>query len=68
MALQSNFRLHREQTIEYLWPDLSISSAKAQLYKAVHQVRRALFTANPNSSPEELLSLKEEISLQASGG
>ena len=68
LALQSNFRLHREQVIECLWPDLSISSAKAQLYKAVHQVRRALSTANPNSSPEELLSLKEEISLQASGG
>ncbi len=69
LALRSGHRLHREQAMDLLWPELPPRAAAAQLYKAVHQVRRAFATAHPGLPPESLLEVHDEvISLKAPGG
>jgi predicted ATPase/DNA-binding SARP family transcriptional activator len=69
LALQHEFRLHRDQVLEILWPDLPLESASSQLHKAVHQIRRAFATANATTSPEKLLEVKEgELRLWAPAG
>ncbi|WP_448002228.1 alpha/beta fold hydrolase [Agromyces bauzanensis] len=42
LALAPDRRLHREQLIELLWPDLAVTEAAPRLHKAVHFARRAL--------------------------
>jgi DNA-binding SARP family transcriptional activator len=42
LALSPGHRLHRDQVMEYLWPDLGAESAAANLRKAIHFARRAL--------------------------
>jgi DNA-binding SARP family transcriptional activator len=42
LALAPDRRLHREQLIELLWPELSLADAAPRLHKAVHFARRAL--------------------------
>lgn len=42
LALAPGHRLHREELIEQLWPDLSPEAADNQLRKALHEARRAL--------------------------
>lgn len=42
LALAAGHRMHREQMIELLWPDLDAESADNQLRKALHEARRAL--------------------------
>jgi DNA-binding SARP family transcriptional activator/pimeloyl-ACP methyl ester carboxylesterase len=41
LALAPGRRLHREQVIDALWPDLSVVAAAPRLHKAAHYVRRA---------------------------
>jgi DNA-binding SARP family transcriptional activator len=42
LALQPHHQLHREQIIEFLWPELDSEAAGNNLYKTVHLARRAL--------------------------
>lgn len=42
LALQPAHRLHREQVMEILWPELDLESAANNLHKAIHLARRAL--------------------------
>jgi DNA-binding SARP family transcriptional activator len=42
LALSPGHRLHREQVMEALWPDLDPTAASANLRKALHYARRAL--------------------------
>src|SRR5688572_32085696 len=42
LAIETGHRLHREQVMELLWPDLPAEAAGANLRKAVHYARRAL--------------------------
>ena len=42
LALAPGRRLHREQVIDALWPDLSPDAAAPRLHKAAHYARRAL--------------------------
>jgi DNA-binding SARP family transcriptional activator len=42
LALAREHRLHREQVIEALWPELPYDSALANLHKAAHFARRAI--------------------------
>src|SRR2546423_895550 len=42
LALEPQHRLHREQLIESLWPDLELSAAANNLHKAIHLARHAL--------------------------
>ncbi len=42
LALSTGHRLHREQAMEALWPEMSPDASAANLRKAVHFARRAL--------------------------
>lgn len=42
LALAPGHRLHREQVMETLWPDLGMQKASNNLHYALHTVRRAL--------------------------
>ncbi|MCV2490714.1 hypothetical protein OF117_15245 [Geodermatophilus sp. YIM 151500] len=42
LALAPGHRLHREQLVDALWPDLPPDSADNQLRKALHEARRCL--------------------------
>ena len=47
LALAPGHRLHREQLMDTLWPELSPEAAAANLRKATHHLRRALGTPDP---------------------
>src|SRR5437763_590137 len=42
LALQSHHRLHREQLMELLWPEMAPELAANNLHKTIHAARRAL--------------------------
>ena len=42
LALQPHHQLHREQVMEYLWPDLDVEAATNNLHKSIHAARRVL--------------------------
>jgi predicted ATPase/DNA-binding SARP family transcriptional activator len=42
LALAPHRRLHREQVIDALWPELSVAEAAPRFHKAAHHARRAL--------------------------
>ena len=42
LALAPEHRLHRDQVIETLWPELPYDAALANLHKAAHFARRAI--------------------------
>jgi DNA-binding SARP family transcriptional activator len=46
LALSPDRRLHREQVVDALWPDLSLDAAGPRLHKAAHYARRALGAAD----------------------
>ena len=58
LALAPGHRLHREQVMDALWPDLVPGAAAANLRKAVHYARRA-------TSPQALLSRGEVLVAEA---
>src|SRR5436305_61803 len=60
LALAPGHRLHREQLMDALWPDLDPEAAAANLRKAVHYARRTLDGGDGSSliaSAGEVLSL-----------
>ncbi len=61
LALKPKHQLHREQALEFLWPDLEPGAAAAQMYKAIHYLRKAFETAIAGLPSEELLVYKDEI-------
>src|SRR4051794_2058084 len=42
LALRPERRLHREQGMDLMWPDLDVAEAAPRLHKAAHHARRAL--------------------------
>src|ERR1700730_3718708 len=42
LALQPHHQLHREQAMEFLWPDAAPEPAANNLHKAIHLARHAL--------------------------
>ena len=58
LALAPGHRLHREQVMDALWPDLAPGPGAANLRKAVHYARRA-------TSPQALLSCGEVLVAEA---
>ena len=52
LALAPAHRLHREQLMDALWPDLTPEAAAANLRKAIHFVRRAMGTGAVRVSNE----------------
>jgi DNA-binding SARP family transcriptional activator len=57
LALAPNRRLHREQVMDALWPDLDPGAAAANVRKATHLARRALGLDNAVSGEDGVLVL-----------
>ena len=57
LALAPRCRLHREQVMEALWPDLAPDAAAANLRKAVHFARRTLGEHEVIGGDPELIAL-----------
>src|SRR3984893_9487334 len=57
LALAPQHRLHREQLMEDLWPDLGAEAAAANLRKAVFYARRSLASKDAVGAEGEMLSL-----------
>ena len=66
LALAPGHRLHREQAIELLWPDLEPEAALNNLHHALHVARRTLEPSAPLRAPASsaasryLLHLRDE--------
>lgn len=63
LALAPRHRLHREQVMEALWPDLAPEAAAANLRKAVHFARQTLQASDVIGLNGEVLSLAPEAKL-----
>lgn len=50
LALAAGHRLHREQVMDALWPELDPAAAGANLRKAIHNARNALEDVVPGAS------------------
>ncbi|MDP9440178.1 MAG: hypothetical protein M3P49_15795, partial [Actinomycetota bacterium] len=58
LALAPYHRLHREQTMELLWPDLAPRSAANNLHQTLHAARRTL---EPDAADFRYLTLRDEL-------
>jgi DNA-binding SARP family transcriptional activator len=61
LALAPGHRLHREQVMDALWPDLDPPAAAANLRKAVHHARRAIAPDLIVSSGDVLCLASDEL-------
>ncbi len=68
LALADGHRLHRDQALDALWPDLDPPSASNQLYKAVHLIRRVLEPGLEPRAVSRYLGSGEFLQLRAGGG
>ena len=69
LALDRDHQLGREQAMELLWPDLDSSSGAAQLYKALHQLRKAFDAGDPASDAGQwIATTKSLVKLAPPGG
>jgi DNA-binding SARP family transcriptional activator/pimeloyl-ACP methyl ester carboxylesterase len=57
LVLAPGQRLHREQVIDALWPELAPEAGAANLHKAAHFARRVL------GSPEAIVLRREQVAL-----
>ena len=62
LALTPGRRLHREQVLDALWPDVLVDDAAPRLHKAAHYARRAL------GSPDSVVLTGEVVALWPAGG
>jgi two-component SAPR family response regulator len=60
LALAPGHRLHREQLMDSLWPDLDPAAAANNLHQVVHVARRAL-GSDVISSRDELMTLSASV-------
>ena len=68
LALQPHHQLHREQTIELLWPDSDPESAINNLHKAIHLARHALEPRLKSAADSHfVLTRGQQIVLSAPG-
>lgn len=63
LALEPSHRLHREQIMDSLWPDLAPEAGAANLRKALHYARKALGSAHSISSSGGVVELGPGIDL-----
>ncbi len=59
LALAPGYRLHREQMLELLWPELDPDQAANSLYQALHAARRTLDPRPGNA--ERFLMLRDQV-------
>ena len=65
LALSRRHRLHREQAMEALWPEMAPDASAANLRKAVHFARRALGAHELIGLRNDVLSLDAELVVDA---
>lgn len=63
LALAPGYRLHREQVLEWLWPDLDSEAATNNLHRTLHAARRILEPDRASLQPAAYLRLQEDILL-----
>lgn len=69
LALQPNHQLHREQLIEYLWPEQEPESAINNFHKTIHAARRALEPDLKAGGDSRFIITQDQlVSLRAPGG
>jgi DNA-binding SARP family transcriptional activator len=61
LVLAPQHRLHREQIMDLLWPELEGEAAANNLHKALHVARRILEPASPRNGASSYLHLKHEF-------
>ena len=57
LALAEGRRLHREQLLDRLWPELDVDGAGPRLHKAAHYARRAMDRPNAIVLRDEMVAL-----------
>lgn len=68
LALNPNHQLHREQALEFLWPDSDPVSATNNLHKAIHLARRALQPGLESAADSDFIATQDQqIHLTAPG-
>src|SRR5215208_3972139 len=65
LALAPGHRLHREQVMEALWPELGVHKGSNNLHQILHAARRvfepsALASSSPAAPPSSYLLLRDE--------
>src|SRR6266545_6197746 len=63
LALAPGYRLHREQVMDALWPELAPDAAAGNLRKAVHYARQALGAREVIELDGEILALAPRAEL-----
>src|SRR5215217_8425372 len=61
LALEPGHRMHREQLMEVLWPDLDEKAQANNLRYALHHARRTLALASDPDRASRLLALRGEL-------
>src|SRR5213078_1296841 len=68
LSLQPHHQLHREQAMEFLWPDSDSESAANNLHKAIHMARRALEPSLKSAAESHfILTQGQQVLLRAPG-
>lgn len=68
LALAPHHQLHREQLMEYLWPEMEPELALNNLHKAIHAARRALEPQlKAGAESRFLLTQDQQVLLRAPG-
>ncbi|HYE64000.1 MAG TPA: BTAD domain-containing putative transcriptional regulator, partial [Pyrinomonadaceae bacterium] len=68
LALQPHARLHREQAMEFLWPEEDQESASNNLHRTIHLARRALEPRLKTGADSRFILTREEQLLLRSPG
>ncbi|MGZ4459124.1 MAG: AfsR/SARP family transcriptional regulator, partial [Nocardioidaceae bacterium] len=63
LALADGRRMHREQVMDALWPELSVDEAGPRLHKAAHYARRALGEATALQLRHDLVQLLPDVTV-----
>jgi DNA-binding SARP family transcriptional activator/tetratricopeptide (TPR) repeat protein len=61
LALQPGHLVVRDRAIDHLWPDLDAAGGSAQLYKAVHHLRKAFGSAAAHPGAESWIESTDEV-------
>ena len=68
LALEPHHQLHREQVMDFLWPDSDPEAAVNNLHKVIHQARRVLEPALQSAADSHFIFTQgQQVSLRAPG-
>jgi len=68
LALNHDRQLVRDQAMQLLWPDLDSTNAAAQLYKAIHQLRKAFGAGDRKSDASGWIATYKNLVMLAPPG